>query len=302
MMMIQWMGLVLHKLQAWMNPVTYELVPVYRTRRALRRWSVYGVLALAGVLGHGVSLMAWAGDMSSLVPVKPRKVVSAGVGYESVETSTITVKTYDAETGATLSNETYELDVREDVASGSSQPRERIFAGGVSPGEEGLSAFTLRVYDATTGAFLWEGLLNLSGGGQESDVTHRVVARLEPKKAAVRMVHSLSAVEGQPQFSLRALDQATGKLVWADQFSTSAGRLAQAERISRAVVSQPEGVAPSEQQIEFRIRMVNDRDQQLLWEDTISPAMDESVARNDAAQNLPVWHDAGDDEIKKGAI
>ena len=63
-----------------------------------------------------------------------RTVVAAGVGYENAETSTITVKTYDAENGAILSDETYELNVREDAASADSQPRERIFAGGVGPG------------------------------------------------------------------------------------------------------------------------------------------------------------------------
>lgn len=59
--------------------------------------------------------------------------MAAGVGYENAETSTITVKTYDAENGAILSDETYELNVREDAASAGSQPSERIFAGGGWP-------------------------------------------------------------------------------------------------------------------------------------------------------------------------
>ena len=123
-------------------------------------------------------------------------VVAAGVGYENAETSTITVKTYDAETGAILSDETYELNVREDAASADSQPSERIFAGGVGPGADGLSAFTLRVYDSATGRFLWEGLLNLSAGDQESSSTHRVVAHLVAPQATVTQVRSQGVIDG----------------------------------------------------------------------------------------------------------
>ena len=90
------------------------------------------------------------------------------MGYENAERSSITVKTYDAENGEILSEETYELNVREDAVAGELQPSERVFAGGASPGTDGLSSFKLRVYDAATGKFLWEGFLNLSANNQES--------------------------------------------------------------------------------------------------------------------------------------
>jgi outer membrane protein assembly factor BamB len=256
------------------------------------------------MIGYGFPLTAWTADLSSLPPVKPRKVVAAGVGYENAETSTITVKTYDAENGAILSEETYELNVREDVTSAASQPRERIFAGGVGPGADGLSAFTLRVYDAATGKFLWEGLLNLSVSNQEFGSTHRVLAHLEPQ-ATVTQVRSRGAIDGQPQFFLRAVDPATGQLVWTDQFSAGAGRLARAERVGRAVVGQTEGLAAPSHQIQFHIRMLDEQDRQILWEDTIEPTVQETemvAGHDDGAENLPAWRGEGTEGMKQEAI
>ena len=257
------------------------------------------------MIGPGLPLTAWSADLSSLEPVSPRTVVAAGVGYENAETSTITVKTYDAENGAILSDETYELNVREDAASADNQPRERIFAGGVGPGSDGLSAFTLRVYDAATGRFLWEGLLNLNAGDQESGSTHRVVAHLVAPQAMVTQVHSRSAIDSQPQFSLRAVDATTGQLMWTDHFSAETGRLARPERVGRAAVGQTEGLAAPSQQIEFRIRMTDDQGRNILWEDTIEPTVDETdviAGHDDAAEILPAWRGADSEEMKQEAI
>jgi hypothetical protein len=272
--------------------------------RGLRR-KVFSIVVIAfALIGFSFPRTAWTADPSPLAPVKPKNIVAAGVGYENAETSTITVKTYDAESGAILSDETYELNVREDTASTGSQPRERIFAGGVGPGVDGLSKFTLRVYDAATGRFLWEGLLNLSVSNQESGSAQRVMAHLAPQ-ATVTQVRSRGAIDGQPQFFLRAIDPATGHLVWADQFSAATGALAHAERVSRAVVGQTEGFATPSQQIQFRIRMLNDRDRQILWEDTIEPTVEETgVAdgHDGSAENLPAWHGTGPEEMKREAI
>ena len=306
MTIIQWLSETIGEVREWFRPIGRECVPVYQARRidVRTRKAFYVALIAFAMIGYGLPLTAWTADLSSLAPVKPRKVVAAGVGYENAQTSTITVKTYDAENGAILSEETYELNVREDAASAGSQPRERIFAGGVGPGADGLSAFTLRVYDAATGRFLWEGLLNLNVSNQESGSTHRVVAHLAPQ-ATVTQVRSRGAIDGQPQFFLRAVDPATGHLVWTDQFSAGACRSARAERVGRAAVGQTEGLAVPSQQIEFRIRMLNDRDRQILWEDTIEPIVDETdvaAGHGGAAENLPAWRGAGPEEMKKEVI
>ena len=305
---IQWLSATIGEVRDSFRPVGREFVPVYvykerridgRTRKAF-----CGALIACAMIGSGLPLPAWTADLSSLAPVKPRTVVAAGVGYENAETSMITVKTYDAENGAILSEESYELEVNEDAASAGSQPRERIFAGGAGPGVDGLSAFTLRVYDAATGRFLWEGLLNLSVSNQESGSTHRVVADLRPQ-ATVIQVRGRGAIDGQPKFFLRAVDPVTGQLVWTDQFSAWAGRLARAEHVSRAVAGQTEALVAPSQQIEFRIRMMDDRDWQILWEDTIEPTVEETdvaAGRDAAAANLPAWDGAGPDEMKGEAI
>lgn len=307
MMIIRWLSETIVEEREWFRPIEREFLPVYEERqmdRRARRVFCCALIACA-MIGSSLPLTAWTADLSSFAPVKPRMVVAAGVGYENAETSTITVRTYDAENGSILSDETYELNVREDAASVDSQPRERIFAGGVSPGADGLSAFTLRVYDSATGRFLWEGLLNLSGGNQESDSTHGVVAQLVVPQATVTQVRSRGVTDGQPQFFLRAVDSVTGQLVWTDHFSAGAGRVAPAERVSRSVVGQTEGSAALSQQIEFRIRMMDDRDRQILWEDTIEPTVEETdmvAGHDESAENLPVWHGEGPEEMKREAI
>ncbi|MCE9536778.1 MAG: hypothetical protein K8R65_10275 [Nitrospirae bacterium] len=290
----------------WFRPVRREFAPVYQGLQigGRRRKSLYVGLVLVASFSSGVPVTVWSADVPSLVPVKARKVVAAGVGYENAETSSITVKTYDAETGTVLTEDTYELNVREDVTSAAGQPSERIFAGGVGPGADGLSTFSLRVYDAATGKFLWEGLLNLNISNQESDPTHRVVAHLAPQ-AMVTQVRSRGAIDGQPQFFLRAVDSASGQLVWTDHFSAGSGTLARAERIGRAVVGQTEGFSAPAQQIEFRIRMFDDGSRKLLWEDTIEPSAEETevaVGQDDAAGILPAWHSAEPKDVIEEAI
>ena len=307
MTIIQWLCATIGEVREWFRPIGREFVPVYQERRidGRTRTAFYVALIAYAMIVFGLPLTAWTADLSSLAPVKPREVVAAGVGYENAETSMITVKTYDAENGAILSDETYELNVREDAASAGSQPRERIFAGGAGPGADGLSAFTLRVYDAATGRFLWEGLLNLSVGNQESGSTHRIVAHLVAPQATVTQVHSRGAIDGQPQFFLRAVDPVTGQLVWTDRFSAGARTFARAERVSRAVVGQTEGLTAPSQQIEFRIRMMDDRGRQIMWEDTIEPTADETGAaagHDAAAEKLPGWRGEEPDEMKKEVI
>jgi hypothetical protein len=295
------------EMREWFRPIQLEPAPVY-LEGLIDGWTrkrCYAVFIACAMIGPGLPQLASSADLSDLLPASPRTVVAAGVGYENAETSTITVKTYDAENGAILSDETYELNVREDAASADSQPRERIFAGGVGPGSDGLSAFTLRVYDAATGRFLWEGLLNLNAGDQEFGSTHRVVARLVAPQATVTQVHSRSAIDTQPEFFLRAVDSATGQLMWTDHFSTETGRLARPERVGRASVGQTEELAAPSQQIEFRIRMTDDLGRKILWEDTIEPTVEETdviAGHDDAAEILPAWRGAGPEEMNKEEI
>jgi hypothetical protein len=276
-----------------------------RPKQQWKRRSSYSVVG--GLLIGGLCLpgAAWSGDLSGIPDVEfqntqmampvmqspMRSIVAAGFGFQNADSSTITVKTYDALTGEILSDESYDLNVKEEGASSARQPRERIFAGGVGVGAEGLSDFTLRVYDAATGKFLWEGRLNLAVNDNGASSTYRIVAQLQPK-SSIRTVQRVERANGQPSFLLRAIDPATGQLVWADQFSAGHGSAPGIERISESVAAQPQIPAARSKNFDFRIRMFDDRDRQMLWEDAIVPneeTEDLSLGREGETDLMPAW-------------
>ncbi|HEY5626837.1 MAG TPA: hypothetical protein VIR79_02730 [Nitrospira sp.] len=211
----------------------------------------------------------------------PRKIVAAGLGYQDADSSSITVKTYDAVTGTVLSAENYELDIKDDAPSGS-EPRTRIFAGGVGVGADGLSEFTIRVYDAVTGRFLWEGRLNL-GVGIDSGVAASPVVAMVQSRAAVLKISTRPRTSGQPYFVLRAMNPETGQVVWADQFSTDPANV-RVERINRSVIGM-NGVIPRE--IDFRIKMPDEAGRQLLWEDQVIAGEEADLAKPERSEDNP---------------
>lgn len=220
-------------------------------------------------------VLGLAGEPSAAPAANTQVVVAAGFGFQDEEVSFITVKTYDAQSGEVLSADTYELDIKDDGPP-SSQPRTRIFAGGVGAGTGSLSEFTLRVYDASNGRFLWEGRLNLTAGEHPEVGTHRVVVPVHPR-AAVTRIASRPKETGQPHFVLRAVNPQTGQLVWSHEFSTEAPEV-RIERIGRSVIGMT-GTAPRD--IDFRIRMPDQAGRRWLWEDKIEPADDREASEPD---------------------
>lgn len=305
-------------LQSLTSPVLSPVLKI--SPRSKRRRNIrfhYWIVSALLVCGMNIPASVWSGDLSRLHQVEfqntqvttavgqtfSRSVVAAGFGFQYADSSTITVKTYDALTGEILSDESYDLNVKEDGAPSAMQPRERIFAGGVGVGADGLSDFTLRVYDAATGKFLWEGRLNLSLNDDGAGSTHRIVAHLQ-SKAAVRTVRGFERMNGQPSFLLRAIDLVTGQLVWADQFSAGHGTVPRIERIAAAVAKQAESPPTLSRNFDFRIRMFDDQNRQILWEDTIVPnddAEESSLGSENDADMMPAWSGAHKG-IRKDAI
>lgn len=257
-------------------------------------------LVIATFLASNFPLAVWGANSPSVAGIKPRKIVAAGVGFQDSESSSITVKTYDAETGEVLSAETYELDIKDESPS-SSHPRARVFAGGVGLNKDGGSEFTLRVYDAANGRFLWEGRLNLGVEDNPDAATHRVMARVNPR-AAVLKTAGQAKHPGQPYFVLRAISPETGQLLWADEFSADPAQV-RVERIGRSVVGMTGGVP---QEIDFRIKMPDHSGSRLLWEDKIEPAVDDeetAVQRSDEAPSmLPAWRQEAGTGSQKDAV
>ena len=215
-------------------------------------------------------------------------IVAAGFGYQNEFDSTITVKVYDALSGEVLSEDVYELSIKEDrngVRTNASNGR--IFAGGVGPGATDLSNFMLRVYDATTGEFQWAGQLNLTPN-EDSRPGH-TISTLVPRRAVVMKVDSVEADTRQPRFLLRAFDTSTGGVVWEDEFSTEGTGVAKGKMITARPADEALQEADT---FDFRVRMLGHDGRTILWEDQVLqwPAEEDSQSvDDDRAQLLPAW-------------
>ena len=231
-----------------------------------------------------------------------RTIVAAGFGYQIGTVSTISVKVYDAESGDILSNETYELTVKEgDGVRSNRGPR--IFAGGVGLGATDLSNFVLRVYDANTGMFQWEGRLNLvqpdwKAGG-------KAVSTALLRRVTVTKVHIVEATMEQPIFLLRAMDTATGMLVWEDEFTTIGTRIPPALQIAAPSIQPNSGSLASPHSFNFTIRMYDTTGKKVLWQDQLSqsgPDEGPEQSHGDQADILPAWPNLLPEESAAGSI
>ena len=259
------------------------------SRPRLRLVNAMAWIASAGLCLSLVSGPAWG---QTVVPQKEMKgtIVAAGFGYQIGGTSTITVKVYDAATGEVMSDEAYELNVKEESMGRPNASQERIFAGGVGLGATDLSNFVLRVYDVKTGKFQWEGQLNLTPGNGTG--AGQMVSTLVPRRATVTRIHAAQTATRQPSFLLRALDGSTGGLLWEDEFSTDGGRSARGERIANRLIGLAANASEAVHTFDFRIRMFDQSGRAVLWEDQISQQEAEEEALetgDDQARMLPVW-------------
>ena len=142
-------------------------------------------------------------------------VLVAGFGFQTSISSVITIRTYQARTGLVLSEDSYDLNVQEEAASGETK-RDRIFAGGIGVDVDGQPRFLLRVYDALTGQFLWQGQLNLTS--QKEDPGVRPIATIMPLRSIAWKTAKERHLLVQLNLSLRAVDPLTGRVVWEDRF------------------------------------------------------------------------------------
>ena len=215
-------------------------------------------------------------------------IVAAGFGYQNDFDSTITVKVYDARSGEVLSEDIYELSIKEDrTGVQANTSNGLIFAGGVGPGATDLSNFMLRVYDATTGDFLWAGQLNLAP--IEGNRQGHTISTLVPRRAIVTKVERTEADTRQPLFLLRAFDASTGGVVWEDEFSTDGKGVARGKMIAARPTD--EGLQEADT-FDFRVRMFGHDGRTILWEDQVVqlPAEEDSEGvEDDRAQLLPAW-------------
>jgi hypothetical protein len=245
------------------------------------------------LVGVGLCLSLMGGQAWGEIGIEQTEghetIVAAGFGYQNSVESTITVKVYNPASGEVLSEDVYELSVKEDGFGGLNGSEGRIFAGGVGLGATDLSSFVVRVYDAKTGEFQWSGRLNLTpGDGSEAG---RLISTVVPRRATIMKIHGIDTAAQSPLFVLRAVDMSTGGILWEDEFSADGEGAAKARQIATRLVDAVDG-SPVAGLFDFRIRVFDHDGRTVLWEDQVlqQPA-DEEVqgAVDDRAQMLPAW-------------
>jgi hypothetical protein len=272
-----------------------RLSPVQGTDRT-RMWLLHGCVGiLCWFLLVGSYLSCSSSPAWGETTAENTMIVAAGFGYQIGSISVIAVKIYDAESGAILSDEVYELAVKENEGGGTTKGP-RIFAGGVGLGATDLSDFMLRVYDANTGAFQWEGRLNLVQPDRREGLQ---VSATAPRRATVMKTRAVPSAAEQPVFLLRALDAATGLSIWEDEFTAAHTRIPKVQLITGRP-TEPAGIfTDSSYAFDFRIRMYDPTGKRILWEDLLSRVESDEGATesfSDRASILPAWPDHSQDE------
>lgn len=194
-------------------------------------------------------------------------VLLAGFGFQGLASSSITIRSYQRHTGEVLAEDSYDLNVQDEGTSADAK-HGRIFAGGIGVGRDGRPRFLLRVYDALNGRFLWEGQLNLIAQN-EGRHPRPVATVVSPPSAMLRTgVTRPSPVD--VEFSLRAVDPQTGRLVWEEHFIPGAPMTGRVERIvSSGRAGQIETIGHV---FDLIVRALDRTSGRLLWQDSFEDA------------------------------
>lgn len=203
------------------------------------------------------------------------RIVTAGLGVRTADTSFFLIRSYDAHTGEVISEDEFALTIDEETASSLEKGGGRIYAVGSGLNADGDLSLLVRAYDAVTGDLLWEDELNRSKGQEGRAAAFKTT--LEQRIAAPR-----PEIPSQPQskstYHVRAIDTRTGRLVWEDEFLTNRGKATQ-----QTVPPVLEQGAFSERNFSVRVRTFEAETGTLLWEDQLLPKVDTGEGREDEA-------------------
>ncbi len=228
------------------------------------------------------------------VPGDHSPVLAAGFGVQAAGSSVIMVRTYDVPTGAVLSEDSFDVSVKEEGAAETDGNRGRIFAGGIGVDSQGNSKFMLRVYDAETGRFLWEGQLHLLkvSEGESAKVKATIIPHVS---------FAVPAADHPPQafqslFSVRAVNPLTGNLVWQDQFAPGNRREPARVGVSYRNRSVTAMGQPIGHIFDLVVRTYDRSSGILLWEDSFEEidhsqdGADSEPETNGYPHAVPFWH------------
>ena len=220
-------------------------------------------------------------------------VLLAGFGFQGPASSSITIRTYERHTGTVLAEESYDLNVQDEGTSTDAK-QGRIFAGGIGLDREGRSRFLLRVYDALDGRFLWEGQLNLVP--QHEERRTRPIATVTPSPRGVWRTGTAQPLTVDVQFSLRAVDPETGRLVWEKRFIPGVPMTGRVERIASLRRSgQTDTIGHT---FDLVVRAFDRTSGRLLWKDSFEDAATGVQTETEQGRLLepgstPSWNQSG---------
>lgn len=288
--------------------------PEHRSMRrnlVLTMWPVVTSL-LAPILSIAApnqisSLVTLPSPMDGMPAAKPlaehSTVLAAGFGFQAAGSSMITIRTYDAPTGAILSEDSFDVNVKEEGAAEHDGNSGRIFAGGMGTESKGKSVFMLRVYDAETGRFLWEGQLNVLKGG-EGGMT-KTSAMVTPRNQSMVPTSGSPSKDLQTLFSVRAVNPVTGGLVWQDQFAPGIRKRAAVEGVMLDTPTVKPVGDPIGHIFDLVVRTYDRVSGTLLWEDSfeqldrIEDLPNGSEDHDAHPQAIPLWNMNG---AERGSI
>lgn len=172
------------------------------------------------------------------------RVVTAGLGVKTADVSSFVLRSYEASTGALISENEFDLSVDQETAEAVANGGGRVYAIGSGLTSAGTLSLLVRAYDALTGELLWIDELNPAAN-----------PRHQTRSASPRS-HSHS------QFTVRATDKESGQVLWQDEFLPSDEDL----RAGTDSGSINHG-KPGPHDFSLVVRTYEDPTNKLLWED-----------------------------------
>lgn len=204
------------------------------------------------------------------------RVVTAGLGVKTAEVSSFILRSYEANTGALVSQDEFDLSVDPDTAEAVKAGGGRVYAIGSGMTAAGTFSLLVRAYDARTGELLWIDELNPAAKPRhQTKSTKGRLSRPRPIRASDRrQSHSL--------FTVRATDKESGRVLWQDEFlpsdeSVKGGGAAGSTRRDQ----------PGPHDFSLVVRTYEDPTNKLLWEDRFDPATREERTRENETDLEP---------------
>lgn len=268
-------------------------VTLNRKASAMRNWrAVLAILLLLPAhLWAGQSpssiLASQTGSDSVHEGAMPARVVAVGFGYQRGNASLIRIRAYDAETGDMLSEERFDLNVVGEDPTKRESNGERVFAGATYLDSGTIREFPMRVYDARSGAYLWQGNLNFVStdiGDPRQQTGGRIRSRLH-----LHRVKDVATSIVESNLIVQAVNRLSGRPVWSQTFSPNKER---SEGVTLESGAEQAEATMDNCEYEVIVRSYDRETDQLIWTDRLSTSDTIDAVNEDEperAQLIPGW-------------